>query len=492
MKRIIAALTLSLAAVASWAACVNSPSDSGGSLPLTTGKLVWHSYTSYGDGSSQLFVRDIAAGSTTNVSSSWACASGCTVKDPMNAVWSADGNWLLFMGVANNAWNLFAVSASGGSPINLTGSTGTTRNEDPKFSADGTKVVWKQGQAGTWRVMQAPWSVTGGTPSLGTTTTLITGSTENSMPFLDSAGTTLYYSAGSSSPFTLYSKALPSGTPSSISSSGYYPVVRWSDNTVFWADDTTQGANDQVAYKASGGSTTYPSINDCNGNNSDPWPVGSTNYVFFSSTTPGGYQLYLGDLSNGNRYNLSAWYSDTAKAHLGSSYYSGTGGGGGGSGSSTTVNLARVTGQTTNPSATASSTTSPMVASRAIDGNTADTNASRWDSTEPMPNPSYLIVDLGSQCAVGYTGVCTITGIDLYKDSYPTHNEIDISSDGTNWTSIWSITNDTSYTHRAINQTALGGAKYGRYIRAYGTATAPYGMSLPEIQIWGCTAQTCN
>src|ERR1700739_1719194 len=173
-------------------------SDTSGSLPITTGKLVWHSYTSYGDGSSQIFVRDIAAGSTTNISSSWAGASGKTTRDPMNAVWSSDGTYLVFMAENGDqsAWNIWAGKADGTGLTNLTGSTGTTRNEDPKFSSDGTKIYWKQSQAGTYRIMSAPISFSG-TPSLGTQTTVKTGSTEDSMPYADSGNSTIYFSAGS-------------------------------------------------------------------------------------------------------------------------------------------------------------------------------------------------------------------------------------------------------------------------------------------------------
>lgn len=487
-----------------FATCVNSPSDAGGSLPVTTGKLVWHSYTSYGDGSSQLFVRDVAGGTTTNISSGWACASGCTARDPMNAVWNSDGTWLLFMAENGDqsAWNIWVAKADGTSLTNLTGSTGTTRNEDPKFTSDGSTVIWKQKQGTTYRIMSAPISFSG-TPSLGTQTTVKSDATENSMPYVDSSFSNIYYSPLVSGTNTVSKQAVSSGvvtgSATQIDSNGYYPVVAWTSvnglgaNTVFWNDDVSQSGTDQIAYKAGGtGTTTYPSINDCNSNNSDPWPVGGTNYVFFSSTYPGSYELYLGDLSSGNRYNISSWYSDTTKSHLGSSYYSS----GSGGGSSTTVNLTQTTGQTTNPTASASSYSTvggvALVAAHAIDGNTADTNASRWDSTEPMPNPSWLIVDLGTQCASGYNGECTITGIDLYKDSYPTNTELDYSTDGTHWTTFWSSTTETSYSHDALNQSAIGGPLHARYIRAYGTTGAPYGMSLAEIQIWGCTAQTCN
>lgn len=459
------------------ATCVSSPADQTGALPTDlTGKLLWHSYTSYGDGSSQLFIRDLTAGSTTNISSTWAAASGKTTRDPMNGVWAHDGSWIVFMAENGDqsAWNIWAVKPDGTGLTNLTGSTGTTRNEDPKFSASGSTIVWKQKQGTTFRIMSAPITL-GSTASLGTATTIITGTTENSMPFLDSSSTNVYYSPGSSSPFTVAVAPVSGGTPTTLTTSGYYPVVRWSDNTVFWVDDTGS-ALDQIAYKTGGtGTTTFPSINDCNSNNSDPWPVTTStpaNYVFFSSTEPSGYQLYVGDLSNGHRWNLSSWYTDTAKAHLGSAYYGGATGGGGGScpTSGTDVNLSQ--GKTA--SATSTSTIGGVVqaASRAVDGNTTTT---RWDSTEPMPLPTTFSVDLGA--------LHHIDGIDLYWESAARAYTVDVSQDNSTWTTIVTQSSSgDSYTHKAFP----GLSACGRYVRVNGTtADTAYGMALWEFQAWG-------
>lgn len=471
-KQLCVAAALSSAVLASHAACVNSPSDTTSTFPSTlTGKVLWHSYTAYGDGSSQIFVRNIAAGSTTQISG----GTGWTgISDPMNGVFNNDGTYIVFMAIKNTAWNIFAVPAGGGTPTNLTNSTGTTRNEDPKLSNDGTKVIWKQKQGTTYRIMSAPISFSG-TPALGTTTTMKTGTVENSMPFVDSAFSKLYYSPGTGS-FTVASQALASGvttgSATTISTNGYYPIVRWSDDTVFWADRTTQGSNDQIAYKAGGtGTTTIPSINDCNGNNSDPWPVASSTYVFFSSTTPGGYQLYLGDVSSGTRWNMSSWYTDTAKAHLGAAYYGGGGGSGGGGScpaSGTSTNLSA--GKLATASSSYNGTT--LAPSKAVDGNTSST---RWDSLEPMPLPTWFMVDLGA--------LKHVDGIDLYWDAAAKNYTVDISQDGTTWTNlVTQATAGASFTHKAFP--GLSGC--GRYVRVNGTtADTAWGMALWEMQVWG-------
>ncbi|MGU7785407.1 TolB family protein, partial [Burkholderia sp. PU8-34] len=121
-----------------------------------TGKLVYHSYVNYGDGTSQLFLYDFSAHTLTQLSkSAWG------ITDPMNAVFSPDGKWIAFMGITNNAWNVFMYQlGTNNPPINMTNSTGATRNEDPKFSSDGKTLVFKQNGS----VKQATLSYTSAGP----------------------------------------------------------------------------------------------------------------------------------------------------------------------------------------------------------------------------------------------------------------------------------------------------------------------------------------
>ncbi|MFX8055529.1 hypothetical protein ABTK93_19895, partial [Acinetobacter baumannii] len=88
----------------------------------------------------------------------------------------------------------------------------------------------------------------------------------------------------------------------------------------------------------------------------------------FSSTTAGGYQLYLGDASTGQRWSLSQFgvNNDTTKAKLGSNYYAGT--------------TAAATQQTVllsqgKPVSASSSYSSSLGPAYAFDGNTTST---RW------------------------------------------------------------------------------------------------------------------
>jgi beta-glucosidase len=117
--------------------------------------------------------------------------------------------------------------------------------------------------------------------------------------------------------------------------------------------------------------------------------------------------------------------------------------------------------------ATASSTENAGTpASAAVDGNTG----TRWSSA--FSDPQWLEVDLGSS-----QSICQV-GLD-WETAYATAFQIQVSTDNTNWTTIYSTTTGTGG-----NQT-LTATGTGRYIRMYGTARATqYGYSLWEFQAY--------
>src|ERR1700744_284517 len=111
-------------------------------------------------------------------------------------------------------------------------------------------------------------------------------------------------------------------------------------------------------------------------------------------------------------------------------------------------------------------------ASDAVDGNTG----TRWSSA--FSDPQWLEVDLGASQAV-----CEVT-LD-WEAAYATAFQIQVSPDGTNWTTIYSTTTGTGG-----NQT-LSVSGTGRYVRMYGTARAtPYGYSLWEFGVYTTTGGT--
>lgn len=457
-------IVLAVSGTASQAACVNSPKvQSSASFPGgLTGKLAYHSYVSYGDGTSQIFIYDFSARTLTQVTkSSWG------IKDPMNAVFSPDGKYLAFMGETNNAWNVFVWQVgSSAAPVNMTNSTGQTRNEDPKFSADGKSLFFKQ----NGNVIQATLSFTSGGPTF-TSTVDITNTApavENSMPFPTPDGSAVYFATGVGASLGIYKETIAThakvafDTPAGLST--YYPIVR-ADGTVFyarWKDASSQ--MDQIYTKVNPGDTANQlSINDCKGNNSDPAPINNTNYVIFSSTTDGGYQLYLADVTSGKRWSLSQFgvNADTTKAKLGSAYYGGA--------TSTPQKTLLSQGK---PATASSSYSASLSAAQAFDGNTSST---RWDSVEGSgAGTQWLEVDLGA--------VKSISEIDLYWDAGAKVYSIQTSNDNANWSTIYSTSSGVG--SGLVSIAGLSGS--GRYVRMVGTQRATqWGYSLDEMQVWG-------
>jgi beta-glucanase (GH16 family) len=106
-------------------------------------------------------------------------------------------------------------------------------------------------------------------------------------------------------------------------------------------------------------------------------------------------------------------------------------------------------------------------AANATDGNTG----TRWSSA--FSDPQWLEVDLGA--------THTISQVALnWEAAYATAFQIQTSTDGTNWTTIYSTTTGTG------GATTIPVSGTGRYVRMNGTQRAtPYGYSLWEFQVFG-------
>ncbi|UWP87539.1 discoidin domain-containing protein [Dactylosporangium fulvum] len=116
--------------------------------------------------------------------------------------------------------------------------------------------------------------------------------------------------------------------------------------------------------------------------------------------------------------------------------------------------------------ATASSTeNAASPASAAFDGNTG----TRWSSA--FGDPQWIQVDLGA--------TATICGVTLnWEAAYASSFQIQTSTNGTTWTSIYSTTTGTGGTQ------TLTVSGSGRYVRMYGTARGTaYGYSLWEFAV---------
>jgi hypothetical protein len=103
----------------------------------------------------------------------------------------------------------------------------------------------------------------------------------------------------------------------------------------------------------------------------------------------------------------------------------------------------------------------------AVDGNTS----TRWSSA--FSDPQWLRVDLGSSMAVKKVVL-------RWESAYAKSFQIQVSNNGTSWTTIYTTTAGTGGT-----QTLTGLNGTGRYVRMYGTQRATqYGYSLYEMEVY--------
>ena len=188
---------------------------------------------------------------------------------------------------------------------------------------------------------------------------------------------------------------------------------------------------------------------------------GSTWTTIYSTTTGTGGTQTL-NVSGSGRY--IRMYGTARATQYGYSLWEfqvyGTSSGGGGG--CPTANLAL------NQPTTASSVQSATFpASAATDGNLG----TRWSSA--FSDPQWLEVDLGSTRTICKVGLA-------WETAYATAFQIQTSTDGSTWTTIYSTTTGTGGTQ------TLNVSGSGRYIRMYGTARATqYGYSLWEFQVYG-------
>jgi F5/8 type C domain/Ricin-type beta-trefoil lectin domain/Putative Ig domain len=188
-------------------------------------------------------------------------------------------------------------------------------------------------------------------------------------------------------------------------------------------------------------------------------PDGTTWTSIYSTTTGTGGTQTLAVTGSGRYIRM---YGTVRGTQYGYSLWEfsvyGTGGSGGTCG---TTNVAL------NKTATASSEQSASFPPQdAVDGNLG----TRWSSA--FSDPQWLEVDLGSTQTI-----CQVTL--NWENAYATAFQIQTSSDGSTWTTIYSTTTGTGGTQ------TLNVSGTGRYIRMYGTARATqYGYSLWEFQVF--------
>jgi hypothetical protein len=195
--------------------------------------------------------------------------------------------------------------------------------------------------------------------------------------------------------------------------------------------------------------------------------AGATGYYVYRGTTPGG--------ESGTPLNSSpitgTTFSDTTVTPSQTWFYTVTAvNDGGASGPSNEANATTAPDLALLQPAFASSVENAGTAARfAVDG---DSNT-RWGSQ--FSDPQWIYVDLGSPY--------NITEVKLnWQNAAGKDYQIQVSSDATNWTTLVSVTGNT--TAGWHDYPGLSG--YGQYVRMYGTArVTQYGYSLWDFNVYG-------
>ena len=321
-RTLAAAVWLFTVASAGLSQCIDSPeTQPDATVPELAGRLVYHAYVNYGDGSSTLYLYDFRSKTLGQLNTpSW------DIIDSMNAEFSPDGKYITFMGVQRNQWHIFLWQlGSEAVPVNLTASMNAARSEDPKFSWDGRQIVFKQD--GDIKIMDLHHSRTGVTVTAVTNLTKNGDTVENSMPYLSPKGDYVAFTRGSDRSLRIYRMNLLDRQAKLFDRSNvaaYYPIIS-DPSTCYYVRQSRRGLQVDQIYSKSPTLSHDPvqlPLNDCLSDNSDPSPVSEHFLIFSSRYQSTMYNLFLGDAKNGARWSLYQFgvNSDRTRNKLGANY----------------------------------------------------------------------------------------------------------------------------------------------------------------------------
>lgn len=293
----------------------NEKGNTSKCLPKFTGKLIYHNYSSYLAEDSKMWLYDFDKKTLNNISSNWG-----NVKHPMNAHFSPDGKKIVFMGIGNDAWNVYLYELNTQKdPENLTPDP-TTRDEDPKYSPDGKKIIFKR----NGKLVQMDLD-----SDSREIEELSDGSIEYSMPYYNADGTKLVFSAGDGENSSILMMDLKTKSIQTLYDAvgiqDYYPIN--ADATSFYYSRGYSQSNpvDQVyrGYWDKRTSVRLP-FNALDGDYSDAYPI-DDDWVMLSYAEKGtdNYDLYVANVNTGEKYSMSNYHSriNTSTNELGACVY---------------------------------------------------------------------------------------------------------------------------------------------------------------------------
>jgi Tol biopolymer transport system component len=235
--------------------------------------MVYHRYTSYDALDSEMLLYDFKTDDLQLISKDW------DISHAMNAHFSPDGKQITFMGIGTNrSWCIYLYDlVTQDHPALLV--SGTSRDEDPKFSADGTKIIFKH----NLRIAELVLAT-------GSVTYISDASDEFSMPYYNYDGSQIVCAKGAGVNSSIVAFDIAAKTSRTLYNTPnvheYYPIN--ADETSFYYAAGFSATNliDQI-YRGfwNGAARVRLPFNGMDGDYSDPYPAGNE-WLILSSTRP--------------------------------------------------------------------------------------------------------------------------------------------------------------------------------------------------------------
>lgn len=291
------------------------------SMPEVSGKLVYHSYSSYEAADSKLYLYDFYTNEKVCLNDKFE-----DVFNTMNAHFNEDGSEIVFMGMDKDReerkWDIYTYNFETGQLENLT-EDNDLRNEDPKFSPDGEKVIFKQGH---WdeEVDDMVYDLKELTLSNNKVKTITKDLDEDSMPYYSSDGKTIYYAKGVGESSKIYKvKTNNYKKVQKVYSANkvmcYYPVVY--DDSLYFTRWYSKSNSCDIIMKMDLDTKKVSKLkfNNKNYNCSDACPLSDRYMVISSTKDEGNYDLYIADMKSGETWALNELNDE--REQLGASCY---------------------------------------------------------------------------------------------------------------------------------------------------------------------------
>ncbi len=284
---------------------------SKGERPIIEGKMVYHSYSDYEARDSKIYLVDFETKEKICIND---YISGA--YHTMNASFNREGTAIVFMGIVNKSygeeWDIFLYRLDTKELIDLT-KNNNFRNEDPKFSPDGTKVVYKQGYWNSVldKMVYDIWEMDLQT---GESYPVTQDMEEESMPYYSTKGDAIYCMQGSGEGARICKiekieeETVITPIYAETGVQAYYPVT-YKDKLYFSKWYSAQNKSDVIVIMEEGKRGIVSQFGSSDYNSSDPCPI-SDRLMIISSTMPdskGGYDLYIVDIVSGENWSLDEY-----------------------------------------------------------------------------------------------------------------------------------------------------------------------------------------